>query len=90
MKDGGYELKIVNVERVKDERDMGCECMIGMPRWEEYAVSRYQDKKVDRFFVCECVWVGVVFFFNFCFCFEKDWFGNGSFTLRFLVRIVFV
>ena len=55
MKDGGYELKIVNVERVKDERDMACECMIGRPRWEEYAVSRYQDKKVDRCFVCECV-----------------------------------
>lgn len=71
MKDGGYELKIVNVERVKDERDMACECMIGRPRWEEYAVSRYQDKKVDRCFVCECVWVCVVFFFIFVFVLKK-------------------
>ena len=52
---GGYELKIVIVERIKDERDKECECMIGRPRWEEYAVSRYQDKKVDQFFVCEYV-----------------------------------
>ena len=28
MKDGGYELKIVVVERIKDKRDMECECMI--------------------------------------------------------------
>ena len=35
MKDGGYELKIVIVERIKDKRDMECEGMIGRPRWEE-------------------------------------------------------
>ena len=61
----------MNVERVKDERDMACECMIGRPRWEEYAVSRYQDKKVDRFFVCECVWAGVVFFKIFIIVLKK-------------------
>ena len=45
LKDEGYELKIVNVERIKDKRDREQECMIG--RWEEYTVRRYQDKKVD-------------------------------------------